>query len=173
MPDSMKKVWASSDQCEPREGQKKVLKIYCFDWWWQMTNLFWHILEVLSTLDDLIKLNPFPLSQASWDTSLEYQQGVLWITLKLYSNVIEHQKGELTHPNVAWQVGITLPVYISAVSKYVSFWVQKLIHYNSFWFYSLPPPETGLLRQFMGQESDLMDQILDQIKDPGTDGKIS
>ena len=44
--------------------------------------IFWHILDVFSAQDDPIELKPFPLNQASRDTSLEYQQDILWSTLK-------------------------------------------------------------------------------------------
>ena len=44
--------------------------------------IFWHILDVFSAQDDPIELKPFPSNQASRDTSLEYQQGILWSTLK-------------------------------------------------------------------------------------------
>ena len=50
-------------------------------WAWQLP-IFWHILDVFSAQDDPIELKPFPLNQASWDTRLEYQQGVLRSTLK-------------------------------------------------------------------------------------------
>ena len=44
--------------------------------------IFLHILDVFSAQDDPIELKPFSLNQASRDTSLEYQQGILWSTLK-------------------------------------------------------------------------------------------
>ena len=77
MPNSMKKVWAQSDQCEPRKSPKTIENLL----FWQFP-IFWHILDVFSAQDDPIELKPFPLNQASRDTSLEYQQGVLWSTLK-------------------------------------------------------------------------------------------
>ena len=76
-PNSMKKVWAQSDQCEPRKSPKTIENLL----FWQFPK-FWHILDVFSAQDDPIELKPFPLNQASRDTSLKYQQGALWSTLK-------------------------------------------------------------------------------------------
>ena len=40
--------------------------------------IFVHVLDVFSGLGYRIELIPFPLSQASWDTSLDYPQGAFW-----------------------------------------------------------------------------------------------
>ena len=76
MPDSIKKVWAQSDQYDPRKNPKTIENLL----FWQFP-IFWHILDVFSAQDDPIELKPFPLNQAS-DRSLKYQQGALWSTLK-------------------------------------------------------------------------------------------
>ena len=44
-------------------------------------NFQW-FLAFFSAHIDPIELKPFSLNQASRDTSLEYQQGILWSTLK-------------------------------------------------------------------------------------------
>ena len=42
---------------------------------------FWDILDIFSELGVLNDLNPFAYRQASYDTSLEYQQGVVWLKM--------------------------------------------------------------------------------------------
>ena len=51
MPDSMKKVWAQSDQCDPRKSPKTVENLL-----FSQLPIFWHILDILSAQDDPIWL---------------------------------------------------------------------------------------------------------------------
>ena len=66
MADLMEKVWAQSDH------PVVIVKTANFLWF----------LGFFSARIDTIKLKPFSLNHASRDPSLEYQQGILWSTLK-------------------------------------------------------------------------------------------
>ena len=69
MPDAMKKKSAQSDSSALRKRPKTddLRDIL-------IMSTFWHIMDVFSALSFPIKLIPFALHQASWDTSLEHPQ---------------------------------------------------------------------------------------------------
>ena len=96
MPDSMKKVWAQSDQCDPRKSPNTIENLL----FWQFS-IFWHILDVFSTQDDPIELFEMSIFFLFWPTLtlLEGTLGKIFLTRKLYfwySIVIEHEIKHLT-----------------------------------------------------------------------------
>ena len=79
MPDSLQKELAQSDHRALRKRpkrDKKLSKLECL--------LKWHVLDVFSALLGRIELILFAMSQASRETSLEYPQHIIPLTLKIH-----------------------------------------------------------------------------------------
>ena len=76
MPDLTQKESAQSDHPALRKRAKcgRILQFWTTGKISQIFSMFWRF----SLMDSQIELSPFALSQASWDTSLDYPQQVFW-----------------------------------------------------------------------------------------------
>ena len=97
-------------------------------WHWPKTAKSDHILDVFSGQGGRIELIPFALSQASWDTSLDYPQHIIPKTLKFHFLWLTPLEGPLKiyydeqnlFPDVLLYVGhqiIYLLIYILLIPK--------------------------------------------------------
>ena len=97
MPGSLQKELAQSDHWGLRKHPKcfilaVVLKL----------RVILHILAVFSDLRGLIELIPFAMSQASWDTSLDYPQHIIPITLKIHFFKVRPIFGVVEQARIWW-----------------------------------------------------------------------
>ena len=82
-PDTQQKDSVQSEHPVLRKRQKKWFDISYLSVEWNIS-IFRNILGVFSALDAQIKLIPFAVYQAPWDTSLEYPHGLVWNIMEIH-----------------------------------------------------------------------------------------